>query len=346
MFEKPELLDGVWKKRKVTCYNSKPRKNENNIDLSLIVPLYNLEVFVEKLVKSLSDQKTKYKYEVIFVDDGSTDKTFEFLEKYTQKYSKIMKISKRNNGGVSIARNAGLDMAKGRYIGFIDGDDFVSEKYVDRLLDLAYKNDADIVKCADADVKNGKIISKNCKPNKKMEDGMGKEILEYPSYVWAAIYKSELLENIKFPDGYWYEDMIVRFLLYRKARTFVNFEEVLYYRVSHDNQITKLMPSSGSAQCLEQLYLIEQLVDDNIRNGLENDIYLYLNVLLECSNIMVSRIGIMSEDVKKQVFARVYKLISGLYKEEYAKQLKGEWKLKSDIILKKRYDLWLMEKYL
>lgn len=175
---------------------------------------------------------------------------------------------------------------------------------------------------------------------------MNEHVFDYPSYAWGAVYKSNLFDCVRFPDSYWYEDMMVRFLLYRQANSFVNIDEVLYYRVSHDGQITKKEMTSKDYKVLDHLYLVEQLVSDNNKLGLDNDIYLYMNVLLECSSIMVQRIGKLDGKIKKQVFIRARKLVSGLYKDEYEQYLKGEWKLKSDVILKGRYDLWKMEKWL
>jgi len=346
LIKENDLLESLWQKKKISCYSKKPREYRNRMDLSLIVPVYNSEKFVRKLVESLGGQRTKYSYEVIFIDDGSTDKSFEILTKYTRKYLMMRILRQKRNGGVSRARNAGLEIANGKYIGFIDSDDFIRKDYVEKMMSLAYKENADIVKCGDADIRGEKIISRHSRPDEKIIGKMGERILNYPSYAWAAVYKSELLKNIYFPDSYWYEDMIVRFLLYRKSMRFVNIKDVLYYRTSHDNQITKLMPTSRSAQCLEHLYLIEQLVEDNKKSDLGNDVYLYLNVLLECSNVMVGRVDMLDDDAKKQVFARAHKLLTSLYKDEYSKYLKSEWRLKNDIILKRRYDLWKMEKNL
>ena len=340
--EENDLLESVWPKVKSSCYLGRPRGYENKIDLSLIVTFYNSEIFVQKLVDCLGKQKTKYKYEVILVNDGSTDKTSEILNRCVQKYS-MMKVIEQENGGLSKARNAGLNIAEGKYIGFVDGDDLVSENYVEKLLDVAYEKHADIVKCGTINIKNDKIISRECNPDAEISGGMNERILDYKSYAWGGIYKSNLLERAKFPDNYWYEDMITRFLLYRNSEKFVNIGEGLHYRIMHKNQLTRTAWAEKNYKCLEQLYLIEQLVDDNMENGLNDDAYLYMNVLLECSGVMVGRISKMEEEVKKQVFVRVYKLLSGLYKNEYAKYLKGEWKLKSDVIMKKRYDLWRME---
>lgn len=213
-------------------------------------------------------------------------------------------------------------------------------------MNIAYRNNADIVKCGTVNFRNGKEISRDCAPTEKIVGKMGEKILNYPSLIWAGVYKRELMKGVYFPESYWYEDMITRFLLYRRSKLFINTSEGLYYRNHHSSQASKKVWSNKKYKCLEQLYLIEQLVRDNMKNGIDNDLWLYLNVLLECSTIMVKRIDGLDDKVKRQVFLRVNRLLDGLYKKEYEKQLKGEWKVKSDVILKKRYDLWQLEKYL
>lgn len=119
---------------------------DENIDLSIIVPVYNSEKFLKKCMDSIVKQKTKYHFEVIAVNDGSTDGSLEILREYERKYE-FVKVINQANGGISRARNTGLNNAKGKYIGLIDNDDYIIDKYVELLLDRAYKNQADMVKC-------------------------------------------------------------------------------------------------------------------------------------------------------------------------------------------------------
>lgn len=116
------------------------------IDLSIIIPVYNAENFLRKCMDSIVNQKTKYHYEVIAVNDGSVDKSLEILKEYEEKYE-VVKIISQENGGISSARNTGINHARGKYIGLIDNDDFVVDQYVEILLDRAYMSNADIVKC-------------------------------------------------------------------------------------------------------------------------------------------------------------------------------------------------------
>lgn len=342
---KNNSLDNIYKKRNIQCFVNS-RKFVSKYDLSIIVPLYNSEKFIANLLNILVNQISNYSYEVILVDDGSIDNTFKIVSEYRVKYSKKIKVFKQKNCGISVARNVGINNANGKYIGFIDHDDFVSEFYVDKLLNIAYDNDADIVKCGTANIKNGRIISKISKPEKKIFGKMNDSIFDYPSYIWGGIYKASLLSDVQFPEGCWYEDMITRIILYRKSKVFVNISEVLHYRNIHSNQANKKVWSNKDYKCLNQLYLIETLVTENDKHNLDNDVYLYLNVLHECSCIMLKRIKNIDDEIKKQVFIRVYDLLDSLYKDEYDIILKKQWKIKSDIIRYKRYDLWLLEENL
>lgn len=339
-------LESLCSSNNVSCYLTKNRKFKNEIDLSIIVPLYNSEKFIDNLVYTLINQKTKYTYEVILVNDGSLDNTLSIANKYMKKYPNTIKVINQKNGGISIARNTGLAKAIGKYIGFIDHDDYISDNYIDKLLILAYENNADIVKCGIGNTKNGKVFEKKFLPFEIIEGKMKEKILDYQSFIWAGIYKSELFEDLIFPEHYWYEDMITRFVLYRRSNKFVNTSDVMYFRIFHDNQASNKVWSNKDYRCLQQLYLIESLVSDNNNFSLENDIYLYLNVLLECSNIMVQRIDKIDNSIKKYVFLRVNSLLKQIYKDEYSKMINKKWKLKSDIILNLKYDAWQDEKYL
>ena len=135
------FLDNIWKPSKVYSEHTFDHDVEVDslIDLSVIIPLYNAEPFIRKCVDSLISQKTKYRYEIILVNDGSTDQTQKVMEEYSQKYPLLIQIVTQQNRGISVARNEGIAKARGKYIGFIDQDDWVKDQYIDCLL---YTSDA------------------------------------------------------------------------------------------------------------------------------------------------------------------------------------------------------------
>lgn len=113
--------------------------------ISVIVPAYNIEKYIERSLNSICAQ-TYQNLEIIVVDDGSADRTGEIIDKLAQKDSRIIPIHK-TNAGVSAARNAGLDLAKGEYIGFVDGDDIIEKNMYELLVSNALKYNADISHC-------------------------------------------------------------------------------------------------------------------------------------------------------------------------------------------------------
>ena len=119
---------------------------KEKFNLSIVIPVYNAEKVIKKCLDSLISQKTDYKYQIILVNDGSTDNSLNIIKDYESKYKNVFVIN-QSNGGASIARNRGIRSAFGDYIGFVDSDDWVTEDYIEKLLNRAYATNADIVKC-------------------------------------------------------------------------------------------------------------------------------------------------------------------------------------------------------
>ena len=118
---------------------------KNNILISIIVPAYNVEQWIERCLDSIRNQ-TYRNLEIIVIDDGSTDKTPEILESYSQKEERIIVVHQENSG-LAIVREKGIAMAKGDYVGFVDGDDVIESNMYERLLNNAIKYHADISHC-------------------------------------------------------------------------------------------------------------------------------------------------------------------------------------------------------
>ena len=160
---------------------------DNSIDLSIIIPIYNCEKYLSKCIDSILDNKTKYNYEIICVNDGSTDKSLSIIEAYNNDKIKIFN---KSNGGAAAARNTGLDNASGKYVAFIDSDDYVSNNFIDKLLDIAYNNKSDIVKCGFYKVYNKKLEKHNgIIINTK--EGLNEEILKIDGFLWMCIIKRD-----------------------------------------------------------------------------------------------------------------------------------------------------------
>ena len=114
--------------------------------ISIIVPVYNVEIYIDKCLKILTEQ-TLRDIEIIIVNDGSLDKSEEIIEKYVKENPTKIKYYEKENGGLSSARNYGLEYATGEYIAFLDSDDYVETNMYEEMYNLAKKENADMVEC-------------------------------------------------------------------------------------------------------------------------------------------------------------------------------------------------------
>ena len=205
--------------------------------ISVIVPIYKVEQYLKQCVESILSQ-TYTNLEVILVDDGSPDGCPDMCDEFAKEDARIVVIHKEN-GGLSDARNAGLDIASGEYIGFVDSDDFVASNMYEILVRAAQKNDADIVLCNYLQVdERGEQVSgakvqlyaKN-KTYEKIE--FINEILQpYGGYyvvAWNKIYRRSVFENLRFPLGKQHEDEYVFHYVVDNSRVIVSVEDSLYY---------------------------------------------------------------------------------------------------------------------
>ena len=284
-------------------YNKKKLKktfiaDEIKLKLSIIVPVYNSADFLDFCLGSLVNQITDYDYEVIVVDDGSTDGSYNIIKKYADS-CKFLKYSCQQNKGAATARNTGLKMSTGEYIGFVDSDDFVSKNFVTIMLQKALTTKADVVKCNyNYFDEQGvfKVSNNHCKLILKKDF---QEIHELDGYVWNSIYKRKIFEKIQFPDGYKFEDMIVKLCIFNIANSILLIDEPLYYFRKQPNSTSRNQKNYENYSVLDQLYLPFELIDfHNIIINSQN----LSSLLDECSSYLWYRTRYLSNKEKKAVF--------------------------------------------
>ena len=204
----------------------KHRKHENNrcganniigekkYDLTIVVPAYNVESYVEGCLDSILNQNTKYKYLIKVVDDGSTDNTAEILKKYSHVQN--LEIIRKTNGGLSSARNEGIQKLNSTYVLFVDSDDILLPEAIDKLCNFAFKNNLDIVEGGYNNFNNDGVIDSRVHDNKIILDNYMSGGLF--GFSWGKLYRSELFSGIKFNEGYLFEDTIGIYILYPLAK--------------------------------------------------------------------------------------------------------------------------------
>ncbi len=250
---------------------------DENIDLSVIIPIYNYENLIEGMIESVLNQKTKYTYEVILVDDGSRQPAKDILEKY--KGRPFVKVIHQENGGIGVARNTGLNNASGRYFMFIDCDDTVHDDIVECLMSEAYKNDRDMVMCAHnlSKEKDGKIfsITPNIYPKYNLMGYKdGDYLWNFAGLPWCKVYKREMFENIRFIPGYWYEDTIIHFLVFRLCHSFEYIPEVKYEYRWYENNFSHTQ-SKAPKRSVQRYWMLLRCIEETEKLGLEKDVIFY-----------------------------------------------------------------------
>ncbi|GHV79691.1 hypothetical protein AGMMS49944_14820 [Spirochaetia bacterium] len=194
----------------------------NEILLSVIVPVYNVKPYLERCIESIIHQ-TYRNLDIIVVDDGSTDGSDAICDEYAKKDDRITVIHKQN-GGLSDARNAGLAVAKGDLIGFVDSDDWLALDMYEVLIDNHVKTGADIVACGFYDVRNN-TYRKNTRDGLYDKDTVltaeaGLNLLvsdKIHNYAWNKIYTKELFKKHIFPVGKTFEDIYTMYKLFQEA---------------------------------------------------------------------------------------------------------------------------------
>ncbi|HFQ0673997.1 TPA: glycosyltransferase family 2 protein, partial [Enterococcus faecium] len=212
-------------------------------EISIIVPVYKVEKYLRKCVDSILAQ-TFTDFEVILVDDGSPDNSGKICDEYAEKDNRVRVIHKEN-GGLSSARNAGIDVARGKYLGFVDSDDYIDED----MYEILYEN----LKIHDADISSVELIPfygdryKKANKEKKViilnKKEAIKSVLEgtqFYAYAWNKLYRKELFKDNRYLDGKTFEDAyIIIDLLFQTEKIVVSNEEKYFYLQRNDSIMGK-----------------------------------------------------------------------------------------------------------
>ena len=282
--------------------------------ISIIVPIYNVEKYLKRSLDSLVNQ-TLEDIEIILVDDGSTDSSPQICDDYVKAYDFISVIHKEN-GGVSSARNKGIEAAEGDYIGFIDGDDLIESEMYKTLVDLLEEENADIAHCGYQMVFPDRVDYYHNTGKKKIQtteeglkDLLSGEMIE-PGLV-NKLYKKELIKNCRLDETVKInEDLLMNYQLFKLS------QKSVYYDITPYSYMIRSSSATGANSLIKKredaLRVLNQIKDDCINNNLLSIIYKrYIYLLM----------AICRDDLKDRSYIE--------YQKKQRKQLKKE--LKTDI---------------
>ena len=248
-----QLIDGGG-----SCIADKRDKISIEYDLQIIVPVYNVEKYLDDCLQSIVNQKTKYKILVCVVNDGSTDSSGQILKKY--QYIEGIEIFNQNNRGLSGARNAALNKLRAEYIMFVDSDDYLIPDSLEILMDRAYEGSFDIVQGSWIRIDNtNKQIGEYRLPN-NIDDP---KIIGFP---WGKVYKSQLFSKICFPEGYWFEDTLISRIIFKSAKKICTISNAVYaYRKNIDSISQR---ASKNIKIIDTVYITKKLLEDQKKLGI------------------------------------------------------------------------------
>ena len=263
-------------------------------DLTIIVPIYNAEKYLKTCLDSILNQKTEYNFHIVVVNDGSTDSSANILKKYSND-DRILVID-QPNGGAAKARNTALSKVCGRYILFVDADDFLPENAVEVLLRYAYEIGADIVQGNYALVNEAGDVYAYSQRHKKRDNVPPNGVLE--GYVCGKVYKANLFRKIQFPQGYWYEDTIITALITHLAEKIATISDVGYFYRQNPTSMTSF--GKGKSKSVDAYWVQQSVMHDRHMLGLVTDCAYYEH-LLRMVALCYKRTVSEPEEVKKSL---------------------------------------------
>lgn len=298
--EAKKYINKIYSKKSQLQNNLKIDSNINNIyDLSILIPVYNSENYIEECINSIINQKTHYKYEIIIVNDGSTDNTEKILFKY--RHIRNINIIKQENKGIAIARNVCLENSKGKYIMYIDSDDILLDNAIEIFMNIIEKEKVELVQCSYYKF-NQKEKTDIIFKQRKLDNINDKyDILKIPGYPWGKVIKKELFNQNNFISGYAFEDTIIPYKILSQCKSAIILEDVLYgYRIN-EKGITKKITNNN--KCLDTVFIIEDILRDmkSKKYNISYELYLFT---LNCqfSYIVYYRIKKMDINIQKNIF--------------------------------------------
>ena len=274
----------------------------NEVDVHIIIPCYNAEKYILGCLQSIN---LKHSYIVTVVDDGSIDGSSKVLERFSN--NPHYEIKHKANGGSASARNYGMyPRIRGRYVVFIDSDDYINSEILDKMIDVAIERDCDIVQ-GDAI-----YITRSGRKKRRRNYNHGSITpMDLDGVPWGKVLKNDLFLNNQFPDGFYFEDTNMSFIVYQNASKIYGFNGAFYYY--------RLVAGSASHQTknfknIDTLYVVLRLFDDRVSLGYESNKYIY-HKLINQSGFLYQRLIGLGVGIVKDAFIVYSEFIQNIYKQ-------------------------------
>ncbi len=288
--------------------------------ISIIVPVYNVEKYLKKCVDSIVNQTYK-NLEIILVDDGATDNSGKICDELVELDNRI-KVYHKKNGGLSDARNYGVERATGDYIGFVDSDDYIDAEMYEKLYEAIKKENVDVAECnlkivypEKTDLFTDQKYYQICNKQEYLEEYL--KIEKIFGSACVRLTKADIAKKLKFPVGKLYEDTYYAYDLIGIVDKYVIVDNPYYNYLMRENSIT-------NAKFNPRIFDLIEIVEKFHTNVYKN--YPSLKEAADCRKMYayfsVLNSILLEEDFKNNSF---YKQVIDYFKEEYTKLLRNKY---------------------
>jgi glycosyltransferase involved in cell wall biosynthesis len=301
---------------------------KNPIRVSVIIPAFNVEKYLSKCLDSLYQQTLRpEEFEIIIIDDNSSDETLKIAKNFKKKRNNVTVLHNQKNLGPGLSRNKGLDIAKGDYIYFVDGDDYIDPITLEQLLIVAYSNEADIVSAGFRRVDTkGKILFEKSEKDQFSSDRIQliRNLLEFQIHhiVWNKLIKKDLFvkKKIKFPPGLHEDIMVVRKLFFA-ASNIVYKPDFYYYWVKREESITNSITKTHIDGLLKGTVWVKDYIYEEVSRGLfryvRDSVDIGIRVVIKT---LVGRIANYEKENDMKKFILYKYLLDKINASEYIKE--------------------------
>ena len=293
-----------------SCIRHKPLIISSNPkwDLDVIVPVYKAERFIRPCLDSILSQKTNYNYRIICVDDGSPDQCGRILDEEYANRPNVLIIHQENRGH-SGARNRALDELDSRYLTFVDSDDKLpSENVFETMLNYGFRMNCDLVGGGYDRIDEESVV---ISISRHMQ-GAETSVSGHTGFPWGKLIRSKLFSDIQFPEGYWFEDSLMRQIVFERVDKSWYFNKSVYQYRFNRQSITHT--HQGNPKAIDTLYVTLSLWQDRKILGFPDD-EAYQEYLLHMARLIRTRVSGLGESVKRDIFIVFCAWYSSIFRE-------------------------------
>ena len=279
---------------------------EKNVAVSVILPVYRTKPYIRQCLQTLLNQETETDYEIVVVEDGCPEQTL--LEVRELLSDSRIQMIRQENKGFSGARNTGISRARGEYLIFVDSDDYVSPWMLETLLNPLRTGKAALSAAGYTELKESSGRTRD----KLLLEGAAQGPYGITGFPWAKAFRRELFDRVKFPEGYWFEDTIMKHLIAPLAGQIYCCGRPVYIYRNRRGSISRR--AGRNPKCIDSTWITWQMLKDRKKLGLVND-GAYLEYFLKQLILNFKRELKVPEEIKKQIFQWMVQIVRSEFPE-------------------------------